>query len=501
MYPGIIYYFPILLGFLFAYYATLSSWTFKYLLSYEGSHSPVILAISLYMIWSKRKHLNNLEITPDLFRGAALTAAGCLMLIAGRLSNLLLLQYLSLIITILGLVWLIWGKRRLNVLFLPVAYIIFMFPFFSVIMDGFSIYFQLAASWIAYNLLHLTGITALRSAQFIELPNITLEVARACNGINHIMALVSLSIPLAFWSRHKWQKKIILIISAFFIGIIANGLRVAIIGFLNAYNKNIPLHGPYDAFYVSFIFFFGMALLIGLNFFMVKKRPEEPVAKESISQEKKNVYKLPLYLSPVVIAVLMLIITGGYLIIFKPKPIHLSKPMAEFPVIIGDWRGYDAAFTKPPFKFFSADMEIKRTYRDHNGREIKLYIGYFLLQEQDREVVHYRFDSLHYDASVVQIPLEGKIIKAKRVINNRMGSEERIYFWYDINGTILTNRYAAKFATIIDALVYRRTNAAIIVLSASHQPRPGLSADEDYDIKFIEKIFPIIQNHLKAKAV
>ena len=82
-------------------------------------------------------------------------------------------------------------------------------------MDGFSIYFQLAASWIAYNLLHLTGITALRSAQFIELPNITLEVARACNGINHIMALVSLSIPLAFWSRHTWQKKIILIISAF----------------------------------------------------------------------------------------------------------------------------------------------------------------------------------------------------------------------------------------------------------------------------------------------
>ena len=101
----------------------------------------------------------------------------------------------------------------------------------------------------------------------------------------------------------------------------------------------------------------------------------------------------------------------------------------------------------------------------------------------------------------MQIPLEGKIIKAKRIINNRMGSEERIYFWYDINGVILTNRYAAKFATIIDALVYRRTNAAIIVLSASHQPRPGLSADEDYDIKFIEEIFPIIQNHLKAKAV
>ena len=83
-----------------------------------------------------------------------------------------------------------------------------------------------------------------------------------------------------------------------------------------------------------------------------KKRPAEPVAKESISQEKKNVYKLPLYLSPVVIAVLMLIITGGYLVTFKPKPIYLSKPMAEFPVIIGDWRGYDTAFTKPPFKFF-----------------------------------------------------------------------------------------------------------------------------------------------------
>ena len=501
MYRGIIYYLPLLFGFSFAYSVTFSSWIFKYLLSYEGSHSPVIVAMSFYMIWTKRMEIKKLEITPGLLGGTGLTVAGCFMLIAGRLSGLLLLQYLSLIITLLGLIWLIWGLKHLKVLFYPIAYFIFVFPLFSVLLEGFSIYFQLFTSWIAYNLLYLTGIPVLRSAQFIELPNITLEVARECNGVNHIMALVGLAIPLAYWSRHTWQRKIILIISAFFIGIIANGLRVAIIGFLSAFSRGVALHGPYDTFYVSFIFFFGMALLIGLNFFMMKKRSEETVTKESISREKKDAHKLPLSLSPVVIAALILIVTGSYLLVFKPKPIHLSKPMAEFPVVIGNWKGYDAAFTKPPFKFFSADTELKRVYHDNNGREIKLYIGYFLLQEQDREVVHYRFDSLHYDASVVQIPLEGKIIEVKRVINNRMDLEERIYFWYDINGTILTNRYAAKLATILDALVYRRTNAAIIVLSASHQPRPGLSADEDYDIKFIEEIFPIIQNHLKAKAV
>lgn len=484
-------YLPIVFAFILVYFRTLS-WIVGTWSTYQGSHGPIILAISLYMIWTKRESIRRMERSPSLPFGIALTTAGCLLLISGRLSSLLLLQYLSLIITLLGLVLLLGGTRYLKMLWYPIGYIIFMFPIFSEVLDIFSIHLQNAAAWIAYNILNIAGIAVYRHGQFLEIPFITLEVAKECNGINHIMALVSLAIPLAYWTQRSWAKKVVLIISAFFAGVVANGLRVAIIGLLAVYKPGGPLHGPYDLFYVSFIFFFGMFFLVALSSVLAGK------GKKGSSNEKppfpghtpsdytsRQVFSL-------VIGVAIFLLTGSYLLFLKPEPVYLARPIEEFPYKVGNWTGRDVNFTEPPFSYFLADNELKRVYLDDKGHEIKLYIGYFTSQVQDREIVHYRFDPLQTNARKIPLDTGSGVINIKMSESDEMNNRRSIYFWYDINGRVLTDRYAAKTATVIDAFLHRRTNAAIVVIAADGADK------EKFDIEFIKDAFSVIQTDLRS---
>lgn len=483
-------YLPIAATFILVYFSTLS-WIVGTWSTYQGSHGPVILAISIYMIWTKRGLFRIMDVSANLPFGIALTTAGCLLLISGRLSSLLLLQYLSVIITLLGVVLLLWGTSFIKVLWYPIGYLIFMFPIFSEVLDTFSIHLQMAAAWIAYNILNVAGIAVYRHGQFLELPSIALEVARECNGINHIMALVSLAIPLAYWTQRSWAKKIILIVSAFFLGVVANGLRVAIIGLLAVYKPGGPLHGPYDLFYVSFIFFFGMFSLVALSSVLAGKRTKES-GKENPTLSKSTVRNYPAtQVFPLVIGAAIFLLTGSYLFFLKPEPVYLARPIEEFPYKMGNWTGRDVNFTELPFSYFLADNELKRIYRDDKGHEIKLYIGYFTSQSQEREIVHYRFDPLQTNARKIPLDTGSGVTNIKVSEPDEMHNRRSIYFWYNINGRVLTDRYAAKTATILDALLHRRTNAAIVVISADGADK------EKLDMEFIKSIFPIMQTYLR----
>jgi len=95
---------------------------------------------------------------------------------------------------------------------------------------------------------------------FLELPHIQLDVVRECSGINHIIALMSLAIPLAYFSDIPRIVRPLLVAFSFFLGIFLNGLRVAMIGLWSVNHKD--LHGPVSTLFTSSIFFAGLVVLL-----------------------------------------------------------------------------------------------------------------------------------------------------------------------------------------------------------------------------------------------
>lgn len=472
-----------------AYHETFT-WIVKTWFTFTSAHGPVILAISVFMVWKSREELRKLSAEPALVIGMTVTALGLLMLLSGTVGGVLLLQYLSVIVTLLGLILLVGGYAALSLLWSPICYLVFMFPVFNEVLDGISIYFQLTAAWIAHNLLQLVGIPSIRTAQFLELPSNSLEVARECNGINHMMALVSLAVLLAWWTQNSWKKRAILIASAFPVAIIVNGLRVFCIGVLSEINKGGPLHGPFDMFYVSFIFFFGTVLLAGINSLLGRDHLHEDKKQDATDIQRSGQTPASKTRLATALAVCLLSLSAAHLAFVKPLPVSLKAPLESLPRILGEWHGRDATFDELPYRYFSADIELKRIYQDKAGNEIKLYIGYFPVQSQDREVVNYRFDALQLGAEEGEMQAGGRRFKVNKVV---LRGGERVYSWYDVNGKVLTSRYLSKIASIQDGLTERRTNAAVIALGV----RPSGTDRSDVVARdFLEVLEPVLEQLL-----
>jgi exosortase/archaeosortase family protein len=119
------------------------------------------------------------------------------------------------------------------------------------------------------------------TSQYLTFPNDSLEVANACSGIRYLVSIVAMAIPLVYLTQDTWQKKIILVISSIVIGIIANPIRIAIIG-VWVYNGGSILHGPKHMLQGYFVSVVGFAFLFITAFTLNRQR------SSSMQEEKTN---------------------------------------------------------------------------------------------------------------------------------------------------------------------------------------------------------------------
>jgi len=506
----------ITLAFLLLYFATISV-LIRGFLRPGGSYGVVIVAISIWMIWVKKDQLRQLTANPQMLSGTAITVLGCLMLVTGKLSSTMLIQYLSMILTLCGLLLLVWGRHYFRALLLPVLYLVLMFPLMEELLASFSTYLQSIAAVIGYSLLKLGGMPAYHAGHIIELPHITLRVARSCNGVNHIIALVALGIPLALWTQRTWLRRTAFVLFTVFVALFVNGLRVALIAVWTLYYPGSSFHGPFDIFYTFFILFSGMAILfLAAGLTRVRRSIEtnrknarasaagatnrksgqphsNPSQHKPASKPNFNRQTTPARgVASVATALFILVATTGYLHFFKPRPVELVTPLSSFPLKIGDWTGHDVHLIDKRFSDVEADSHLNRVYRDGSGNEIKLYIGYFTLQQQNREIVHYKLDWLHYDAKVIRIPSGSAATTIKKTATSGNGKMETIYFWYDVNGRILVDRYRTKLVTLMDAFTRRRTNGALVLITAANDGHMG----ENPALQFVQSVLPITRTFL-----
>ena len=110
-----------------------------------------------------------------------------------------------------------------------------------------------------------SGYPVYRDGTFIYLPNQTLEVAQVCSGVNYLVAIAAVGIPLAYLSRSTVARRTALVLFGVIVAVIANGVRVALIGF-TAYHGLVTgdLHGPGHVFHGMFVAVAGyVALFLG----------------------------------------------------------------------------------------------------------------------------------------------------------------------------------------------------------------------------------------------
>lgn len=258
------WWFLLSVAFLFCFVKAICSLVRLWHNSYIYSYGFLVPLISFYIVWGQRRKLKHIQPWPSYFPGFLVLLAAMTFLVIGITHEKTSIQGLSLIAAIAGVILLLLGRQFLIALWFPVAYLLFMVPFWDNLIEGLHLPFQNFSAWTGVILLRLTGIPVYRESVYISLPNITLEVAKVCSGVNQLIAIVAVAIPLAYLILENWFKRIVLIGGSIAIAIVGNGLRVAIIGVLSYYGISNVLHGPYHVLQAMSISILGfIALFIG----------------------------------------------------------------------------------------------------------------------------------------------------------------------------------------------------------------------------------------------
>jgi exosortase len=203
---------------------------FAPILSYM-SHGFLVAPLAIYFAWERRAKLRRIPIEPSWW-GLIPLGLGSLALMVGRLGVELMAMRSAFVLTLIGLVLLLLGRRLFRNLAFPLVFLFFMIPLPQSLVNVVAFPLQLVAADLAVNSLYALGIPALREGNIIHLASTELFVAEACSGLRSLMALGTLGVVFAYFFRRDYIERGLIVLSTIPVAIVVNAFRVALTGVL-----------------------------------------------------------------------------------------------------------------------------------------------------------------------------------------------------------------------------------------------------------------------------
>jgi len=440
--------------------------TFKELWYYwiEGYNWQFVVPIAfVYMLWDRKDLYVGLSREPSILPGSVLLVAGCGLLIIGQLSSTHSLREVSIIVNVFGLVLLLFGTKYVRKLFWPLFYLVLMTSLTADLLEYFRSPLKLISATIAADALQLAGYAVYRDGTFLQLPYITLEVADSCSGLNQMISSIALGIPIAFTFLNLWWKRLIIIFLSIFLGLVMNWIRVFLIATWHYDSAKESIHGPYGIYELPFIFLVGVFITLVVAVALSDKtNTQSDKTVNAITGAATGKAASRIITRASIVAIFLLAITALYLNTWEAKVINLENGLTDFPMEIAGFQGEPLGRLEKPFYTGIAHSELLANYTNEAGEIARVYIGYFHSQNQQQELVDYRYNWLHEDAESFVMPSSSLTLKRRQL--RYQGRNVVVFFAYDINGRNIIDPRMAKLVSLFDALVSRRSNGAIIMV-------------------------------------
>ncbi|MBV8808042.1 MAG: exosortase/archaeosortase family protein [Acidobacteriaceae bacterium] len=201
-------------------------------------HGFFVPLVAGYIAWKRR---DQLLATPRKSNGWGLFLvifAG-LEAFAATLGAELFTARLAFVIALFGVILYLGGTAWIRVLLFPLILLLFMIPIPAIIYASLTLRLQILASQLGEILISMMGIPVLRSGNTLTLPSQTLDIAEACSGIRSLLSLGFLSLVYAYFADKRVWMRWALLIATVPIAIGANGIRVAVTGWLSEINTSL----------------------------------------------------------------------------------------------------------------------------------------------------------------------------------------------------------------------------------------------------------------------
>lgn len=190
-----------------------------------AAHGLLVIPYSAWVAFAERDGLRQAVRRPR-GRGWLVVVAGLGVLAAGQALQSPALLGVSAPLVVSGWVLLALGPAHLRVLAFPIGFLVFLAPLPRPVVDAVSLHLQRFAAWFGAEGASLLGVPVYQQGVTVALPDMTLQVAEICNGLRFMSALVVLTAALGHAVRLSPSRQAMLVVSAVFLAVLANGTRI-----------------------------------------------------------------------------------------------------------------------------------------------------------------------------------------------------------------------------------------------------------------------------------
>jgi exosortase A len=227
------------------------------------NHCYLILPISAWLVWERRRPLLSVAPAPALWPLIAMLAAGLVWLIAVA-GGLMEGRQLAAMTLFQLFLFSILGPRAWRVIAFALLYLYFLVPagaFITPVLQNFAANFAVRALEILYVPVYSDGFE-------IDVPGARFEVAEACAGLRFLIASIALGALYGYMMYRTATRRIVFLSVSIVVPIIANGFRVLGIVLLGFWLSDAEAAAA-DHLIYGWVFFSAVSLvliLIGLPF-------------------------------------------------------------------------------------------------------------------------------------------------------------------------------------------------------------------------------------------
>ncbi len=214
---------------LWSYWTTILKMADTWTTDPQYSHGFLVPVFALVILWNRRAQLHAVTWQPSLL-GLPLLLGGILIRLLAIQRDIQPLDAFSLLPTLFGLVLFVGGRSLLRWSWPALAFLAFMIPLPFFVDGALAQPLRGLATDMSAYALQTLGYPALAVGNIILIDQLPLGVAEACSGLGMLMTFVALATALALISKAPMYVRLLLVVSAVPIALIANVARITATG-------------------------------------------------------------------------------------------------------------------------------------------------------------------------------------------------------------------------------------------------------------------------------
>ena len=210
----------------------------------------------------------------------------------------------------------------------------------------------------------------------------------------------------------------------------------------------------------------------------------------------------------IILLVSMVAAAGAVARADRQENIPLRKSFAEFPTMVGDWRGFpQKPMDDQVLAVLGVDDYLTRIYQKAGTEGVGLYVGYWQSQKQG-DTIHSPQNCLPgagwLPVSQGRLALDdapnasSETVVINRYLIQKGLDRQLVLYWYQSHGRIVASEYWGRFFLVADAVRLNRTDGAVVrvVIPVAGERPNAESVAEEHGKAFLRVLMPLLAEFL-----